>query len=648
MQSICLDKTKRLVVKFEPTGNSGEDYFTVDFLNESDFTRIENNFFYESDDIVEFKKRVKWTVDKFVKDFEGNLEICDSVNEYLDSINTDKDSYENALTLGKEIKEKSIHNPNISEKFIRKLMPYQKESVEHLMEMGNGANFSVPGSGKTTITYASISRWKEDGTAQKIIVIGPTASFLPWEEEYVECFGETPRSCRVSGDLASKFHELGDSFDLFLMHFNTAMNRQWELQNFMQKWNTVLIIDESHYIKSPALKRWASTAINVAPYAKHRIILSGTPMPNNAKDLWTQITFLWPQHHPLGNQIIYNNYVKKHGLGDYQPVLDSLFCRIKKNTLNLPEPKWITHKLELNSRQQDIYNVIEADTLKEINETNIQDQAKLQKFRIAKMVRLLQTASNPTLLYELTSGFDVSNDLFSEQFGMPKPSGGTTSTLEPTTVEKILNYSRFEIPSKMMKAAQIAGNLYDEGHKVIIWNSFIHNMMLFQNNLLADKKVHVINGTTPKDSTEPGNRDDIIKKFKEDDEPQILVTSAASLGESVSLHKNSKGETVCNHAIYLDRNFNGAQYMQSMDRIHRIGMKPDAQVEYHIILAKNTIDEVINARLDSKWRDMLVALDDDMLDGLNIDPTPEKLNDDEFNLDYQHIIQQMKKNIENK
>ena len=647
MNSICLDENNSLVVKFEPTGNFSKDYFIEDFLNESDFTKIENDFFYESKDIVEFKKRVKWTVDKFVKEFEDNLEICNSVDQYLDSINTDNDSYEKALTLGKEIKEKSTHNPNISDKFIRKLMPYQNESVEHLMEIGNGANFSVPGSGKTTITYAALSRWVEDGTAQKIIVIGPTASFLPWEEEYVECFGKSIRSCRVSGDFSNIFHELGDSFDLFLIHFNTAMNRQWELQNFMQKWNTVLIIDESHYIKSPALKRWASTAIIVAPYAKHRIILSGTPMPNNAKDLWTQITFLWPQHHPLGNQILYNNYVKRHGVGKYQSVLDSLFCRIKKNALNLPKPTWITHKVELNTRQRDIYNVIEADTLKEINETNIQDQAKLQKFRIAKMVRLLQTASNPSLLSEMTSGFDVSNDLFSEQFGMPKL-GGTTSTLEPTTVEKILNYSKFEIPSKMVKAAQIAGNLYDEGHKVIIWNSFIHNMMLFQNDLLADKKVHVINGTTPKDSTEPGNRDEIIKKFKEEDEPQILVTSAASLGESVSLHKNSKYETVCNHAIYLDRNFNGAQYMQSMDRIHRIGMKPDAQVEYHIILGKNTIDEVINTRLDSKWTDMLSALDDDMLDGLNIDPTPEKLNVGEFNLDYQSLVEQLKKNIENK
>ena len=648
MQSICLDENKRLVVKFEPTGDSNKDYFIKDWLNEAGFTKIENNFFYESKDIVEFKNRVKWTVDKFKKEFEEeDREICDPVNEYFDSINTDKDSYENALKIGKEIKEKSIHNPNTSKKFIRELMQYQKESVEHLMEIGNGANFSVPGSGKTTITYASLSQWIDDGTAQKIIVIGPTASFLPWEEEYAGCFGKTPRSCRVSGDFASKFHELGEAFDLFLMHFNTAMNRQWELQNFMQTWNTVLIIDESHYIKNPALKRWASTALNVAPYAKHRIILSGTPMPNNAKDLWTQITFLWPHHLPLGNQIIYNNYVKKHGVGKYQSILDSLFCRIKKNELHLPEPKWIPYEVELNTRQQDIYNVIEADTLKEINETNIRDQAKLQKFRIAKMVRLLQTASNPSLLSEFTSGFDVSNELFSEQFGIPKPSE-ITSTLEPTTIEKIVNYSKFEMPSKMVKAAKIAGDLYDKGHKVIIWNSFIHNMMLFQNDLLSNKKVHVINGTTPKDSTEPGNRDEIIKKFKEDDEPQILVTSAASLGESVSLHKNSKGETVCNNAIYLDRNFNGAQYMQSMDRIHRIGMKRDAKVKYHIILAKNTIDEVIDTSLKSKWKDMLVALNDDMLDGLNIDPTPEKLNVDEFNLDYQALVKQLKKNIENK
>ena len=67
-----------------------------------------------------------------------------------------------------------------------------------------------------------------------------------------------------------------------------------------------------------------------------------------------------------------------------------------------------------------------------------------------------------------------------------------------------------------------------------------------------------------------------------------MIATAASLGESVSLHLHL-GKKVCSNAIYLDRNFNGAQFMQSMDRIHRIGMLPETVVNYHLIVAKNTI-----------------------------------------------------------
>lgn len=521
-------------------------------------------------------------------------------------------------------------------------MDYQKESVEHMIEVGNAANFSVPGSGKTTITYAAISRWLEDGIVNKIFVIGPTASFLPWEEEYQACFGTQARSCRISGDFAKEFHNLGDSYDLFLMHFNTAMNRPWEIQNFMQKWKTVLIVDESHNIKSPQLRKWAYTALNIAPYAKRRIILSGTPMPNDAKDLWTQITFLWPNNFPLGNQVIYNNYANKHGIGKYQTVLNKLFCRIKKNDLNLPKPVWIPHVVQLNTRQREIYDVIAAKTLKEINEVEIHDQAKLQKFRIARMVRLLQTASNPSLLYEMSSDFDVNSPTFSEEFGLP-PEKLKLPNVENTTYDKIVNYSKFEIPSKMVKAANIARELFEQGNKVILWNSFIHNMVMFQNQLLHDLDPLVINGNTPAKIDEPENRDELINVFKNSEEPKILIASAASLGESVSLHKNLKGQKVCNHAIYLDRNFNGGQYMQSMDRIHRIGMDNSAKVEYHLIIAENTIDEVVNNRLNEKWDDMLHALNDDMLESVNIDPEPEQINTPEFNKDYQTMVEHLRK-----
>ena len=654
MHSICIDQQKKLIVKYEPTNNIDTDYFIEDFLKESGFVQNQNTYSYSSNDLVEFNKRIKWTVEKFIRDFSSeNVDVCEPISKALQLIHNDVDFFQNALSLGEKIKSKKDHNPKLATNFHRQLMDYQKESVEHMIELGNAANFSVPGSGKTTIAYAAISRWLEEGIVEKIFVIGPTASFLPWEEEYLACFNKKLRSCRISGNLAKEFPNLGDSYDLFLTHFNTAMNRQFELQKFMKKWKTVLIIDESHNIKSPKLRIWASTALNIAPYAKRRIILSGTPMPNNAKDLWTQITFLWPNNYPLGNQTIYNNYTTKHGIGKYKSILNSLFCRIMKDDLKLPKPQWITHEVQLNTRQQEIYDVIAAKTLKEINDSNIQEQAKLQKFRIARMMRLLQTASNPSLLYEMSSEFDVNNATFSEEFGFrsegfkfikyPKSDKIELPKIENSINEKITNYSKFETPSKMVKAFQLARELFDNGNKVIIWNSFIHNMSMFKSQLLADLKPIVINGNTPKEINEPENRDELINEFKNSTEPKILITSAASLGESVSLHKNSKEQKVCNHAIYLDRNFNGAHYMQSMDRIHRIGMDKSTKVEYHIIIAKNTIDEVINRRLIEKWSDMLKALNDDMLKSVDINPEPEKINITEFNKDYQDMVEHLRK-----
>lgn len=642
MHSICIEEQK-LVVKFERTNDYAKDFRIESWFEVAEFEKDHDTYTYPNTDLVKFDDTVKETAEYFIQEFgEGDVELCAEIKNRLQSIEKNDSSFETAKAMGVMIKNKEQHTPNISPKFRRQLMEYQKESVEHMMELGNAANFSVPGSGKTTITYAAISRWLDDDIVEKIVVIGPTASFLPWEEEYESCFGVKPRSLRInSAEIASRIHELGSSYDIFLMHFQTAMYRQHELKRFMENWKTVLIIDESHYIKNPNLRKWASTAIQIAPYAERRIVLSGTPMPNNAKDLWTQITFLWPKNYPLDNQIIYNNYAQKHGIGRYQDVLSRLFCRIKKSDLQLPEPKWNRIRVPLNTKQKNIYDAIAASTLKEFDSISIRDQGELQRFRMAKMVRLLQTASNPSLLHEKSPGFAVDKETFAEEFGFACEIDNFPK-IAPPLVEQIKNYSQYEIPSKMVTASKLARDLVETGNKVIIWSSFIHNMDIFKHNLLSNLDPIVINGTVSRDSNDEVNRDVLINKFKNDPESRILVASPASLGESVSLHKNSRNEPVCNHAIYLDRNFNGAQYMQSMDRIHRIGMDKSVEVNYHLIIAKDTIDEVINRRLDEKWEDMLDALQDDMLTSLDIDPEPQTLNTDEFNEDYRQTIEHLK------
>lgn len=602
----------------------------------------DNVYAYNGTDQNKINKRVKWFTDHFVKQFGNkNVDICDNVKVMLESMHSNIEFYDKAISAGRRIKEQNYHSPSISNRFRRKLMYYQKKSVEHMIEVGNAANFSVPGSGKTTITYAAISRWMDDGAVEKILVIGPTSSFLPWEEEYEGCFGQKPKSLRVSGEIANIFSKLGDSYDLILMHFNTAMNRHSELRDFMVRWKTVLIIDESHYIKSPDLKRWASTAIEISHYAKRRIALSGTPMPNNAKDLWTQITFLWPENFPLGNQISYNTYAQRHGIGKYRDVLNSLFCRIKKEDLDLPDPTWKPHIIDLRPAQRKIYDAIAAKTLLELDNVNIRDQGRLQTFRIAKMIRLLQTASNPSLLHERSDTFDINSDTFGEAFGTA-PIGESLPEIDSSIMDQVTNYSKFELPSKIVKASELAKKLVNEGNKVIIWSTFIHNMYVFKNSTLQGLDPIVINGTVTRNLSESGNRDELINKFKNGD-AQVLVASPASMGESVSLHKNLRGDNVCNHAIYLDRNFNGAQYMQSMDRIHRIGMDKSVNVEYHLIIGKDTIDEVISRRLAEKWHDMMDALNDDTLESLDIDPVPRCVNEEEFKKDYQATVDYLRK-----
>ena len=85
------------------------------------------------------------------------------------------------------------------------------------------------------------------------------------------------------------------------------------------------------------------------------------------------------------------------------------------------------------------------------------------------------------------------------------------------------------------------------------------------------------------------------------------MANPAACGESISLHQN------CHFAIYVDRTYNAAHYLQSQDRIHRFGLSKNTKTIVEILYAKNTIDESINRRLNLKTRRMAEILSDSSL-----------------------------------
>ena len=71
---------------------------------------------------------------------------------------------------------------------------------------------------------------------------------------------------------------------------------------------------------------------------------------------------------------------------------------------------------------------------------------------------------------------------------------------------------------------------------------------------------------------------------------------------------------VCQYAIYVDRSFNAAHYLQSEDRIHRLGLREDQRPIVEILQCENSIDELVQLRLEFKVDAMSKALNDSSLD----------------------------------
>ncbi|XUM24498.1 hypothetical protein ACRAVF_15825 [Bradyrhizobium oligotrophicum S58] len=109
----------------------------------------------------------------------------------------------------------------------------------------------------------------------------------------------------------------------------------------------------------------------------------------------------------------------------------------------------------------------------------------------------------------------------------------------------------------------------------------------------------------------------------------MLLANPAAAGEGISLH------TVCHDAIYLDRSYVSTHYLQSIDRIHRLGLPPGTETNIHIYRSKapreiGSIDLSVSRRLRFKIRNLQQLLNDPDLDIIALD---EENADDPIDLD---------------
>lgn len=515
----------------------------------------------------------------------------------------DEQQHVNALRAGDVIAPRTIDLTQLG--LARPLLPHQQVALRHALTTGNEANFSVPGSGKTQTALAMFASLRQAGTVDRLLVIGPASCFTPWEEEFNSAFAREPMSVRLIGSPAQRAESLRDlsGVDLVLCTYQMAARDRDGLIRALKAGRYLMVLDESHHIKNIQLGQWARTAVELAPFAERRLILSGTPAPHSLLDLWSQFTFLWPSQSVLGSRAEFEGRatIGKKAVASIKKEIAPFFARTKKSDLGLPEPRPLFTKLpykDIPERQRLVIRLLELRTIQEAKKFGLEraDVDLLRRWRKARSLRLLQAASNPALLRRSLEE--------SAEFGLPLDD-------DPTLAALLRDYESHETPAKITFVVAEARRLVAEGEKVLIWATFVDNLLLLE-RMLQDLNPVKVYGAVPayaeEDDPDFESRERNIQEFKTLSVQQrpILIANPAACSESVSLHK------VCRHAIYLERTFNCGQFLQSMDRIHRVGMPEGSRPTYHIPILECAVEQVLDRRIATRQQVLYDILDDDM------------------------------------
>lgn len=501
----------------------------------------------------------------------------------------------------------------------RKLLPYQRAAVARHLACRNAADFSVPGSGKTTVAYAYWAHARREEPRLGLWVIGPLSCFRPWEDEFAACFGRTPRSLRVSGTASQRARLLSqaDNADLVLASYQGVRRDLPRFAERMARRPWLLVLDEAHYIKSPT-GAVAQAVRELAPYAARRLVLTGTPMPRSPLDLWSQFTFLWPSQELLGNAEHFQIRCRRPPTAVVPELRDELrpfFHRTCKSDLGLKSPKGSYPVLPAESvpaSQRLLLRLLERRTLQEAEHLSGRDRRFLRRWRRARMIRLLQAVSNPLLLAEALTADDLwlsdTDDAPSE---IPEDEKALSLEAKSDLASALRQYAQERTsPAKVRFIEEACRRLINEGRKVVIWTVFLGNVRYLE-NVLRDLKPLSITGAVPlqegdEDSDEELSREQRVQLFKQDPDRRVLIANMGACSESISLHKASQ------HALYLERSFNAAQFVQSLDRIHRQGMPTGTTANFVIPSIPCAIERVLNRRLLERQRLLYDLLDDPM------------------------------------
>jgi SNF2 family DNA or RNA helicase len=511
------------------------------------------------------------------------------LNAFIETIKTTRAAREGRiLTLSSNEIEAELNARGFTKRALRS---FQVRDVAKLISIQSGANFSVPGAGKTTVTLAV--HLLTTSETEQMLVICPKSAFTAWERIIEDCVNPGVEWAYNSGKFkslsGSNERDIIDAFNssqkYFYTNYEHFVSRKEVFAFVIASKKIHLVLDESHRMKAGQNSLRGSALLSIANLPRRKDILSGTPMPQGPSDLQSQLEFLWPGS-DLGYLIAQGETPRN--------VIQGLFVRTTKDELGLPSVKRHFIKVAMSKAQGALYGIVQNEVLRQLSSFRNGNGFDIIKARHSVM-RLLQLSSNPILAVR-----GIAEDIFLNDHAI---------------INAIIEEP---ISPKVREVCNIVRKNANAGKKTVVWTIFTQNILDLE-NLLSDLNPVSLYGQVPSgDSLDVNTREGRLLKFHDDITSMVMIANPAAAGEGISLH------TVCHDAVYLDRSYISTHYLQSIDRIHRLGLENGVETNITIVQSApptglGSIDYSVSRRLAAKVRALEQLLDDPDLNQVALD-----------------------------
>ncbi len=463
--------------------------------------------------------------------------------------------------------------------FERLLRPYQKDGVRWLRFLQKnqfgGILADEMGLGKTLqmlVWLAMAGAERPAAERAPALIVCPTSLVDNWAAEAARFTPWLKVGAMTGGDRHQRWGELG-TLDVVITSY-ALMRRDIDLYEPIEF--MAVVLDEAQHIKNQSTQN-AQAAKRLR--ARHRFVLTGTPIENGVSDLWSIMDFLMPGY--LGSHESFRANIE-------QPVAQGgpegelaqwklrrklrpfLLRRLKKDVAKeLPPKIERIAACALSADQKQVYGALLEDSRRKIAELVAAQGFQRSKFEILNtLLRLRQVCCHLDLL-------------------------------------KLDGLAPKEPSAKMDLFFELLDEAMDAGHRVLVFSQFVSMLTILRAELRRRNLRHCyLDGATQE-------RLKIVQEFNRDAAIPLFLISLKAGGTGLNL-------TGADMVIHYDPWWNPAVENQATDRAYRIGQK---RTVYSVkLIAQDSIEERVLAlqRKKQKLYNATLAEDDSATDVHNL------------------------------